>query len=81
VSIIIEHREKRALAIIEDNGCCFDVEHMINTPVKDRRLGLLGMQERVALVGGTLNIESTPGIGTTLYVRIPTSCAEKEDQN
>jgi PAS domain S-box-containing protein len=81
VSIIIEHREKRALAIIEDNGCGFDVEHMINTPVKDRRLGLLGMQERVALVGGTLNIESTPGIGTTLYVRIPTSCAEKEDQN
>jgi PAS domain S-box-containing protein len=81
VSIIIEHRENRVLAIIEDNGCGFDVDHMINTPVKERRLGLLGMQERVALVGGTLNMESTPGIGTALYVRIPTSCAEKEDQN
>ncbi len=36
-------------------------------------LGLLGMRERVALVGGTLDIESSPDQGTTLYVRLTVS--------
>jgi hypothetical protein len=35
------------------------------------KLGLLGMQERVNLVRGTLEIESTPGVGATVFVRIP----------
>jgi signal transduction histidine kinase len=34
-------------------------------------LGLVGMRERTALMGGTLEIESRPGEGTTVYVRIP----------
>jgi signal transduction histidine kinase len=34
-------------------------------------MGLLGMKERAALVGGRFNIESTPGAGTTIFVRIP----------
>jgi PAS domain S-box-containing protein len=77
VSIIIERRGDRLLVIIEDDGCGFNVDEMINTPIRERRLGLLGMQERISLVGGSLNIEATPGSGTTLYVRIPTSCEEK----
>jgi signal transduction histidine kinase len=36
-----------------------------------RRLGLLGIRERLALVGGSLEIESSPGKGTTLFIRIP----------
>jgi PAS domain S-box-containing protein len=78
VSIIVDHRENRVLAIVEDNGCGFDADAMMDTTAWERRLGLLGMQERVALVGGTLNIESTPGTGTTVYVHIPTSGQEKE---
>jgi signal transduction histidine kinase len=35
-------------------------------------LGLIGMRERVALVHGTLDVESSPGAGTTLRARIPT---------
>jgi len=31
----------------------------------------LGMRERVTLAGGTLEIESTPGVGTTIFVRVP----------
>ena len=34
-------------------------------------LGLAGMRERLLLVGGELDIESSPGLGTTLFVRIP----------
>jgi signal transduction histidine kinase len=78
VSIIVEHRDKRVLAIVEDDGCGFDAEEMMNKPAKERRLGLLGMQERVALVGGALNIESTSGAGASVYVRIPIQGHENE---
>ncbi|MBA3806645.1 MAG: sensor histidine kinase [Acidobacteria bacterium] len=73
VSVILEYSGGDALAIIEDDGKGFDAEAVIKTPVAKRRLGLLGMQERVALVGGTLEIESSPGAGTTIVARIPTT--------
>lgn len=70
VSVIIERRNNYASAIIEDDGCGFDLESL-----KDRgsgqRLGLLGMHERAVLVGGELRIESSPGHGTTVFVQIP----------
>ena len=42
-------------------------------PVDRAGLGLLGMQERAALIGGKVEIESSPGNGTTVYVRVPVS--------
>lgn len=71
VSLILERLDHEARAIVEDNGQGFDAEALFNAPEATGGLGLLGMQERVALVGGTLTIESTPGSGTTLFVRIP----------
>ena len=41
------------------------------------RLGLLGMRERVAFAGGTLAIESSPGAGTSVLIRIPTRSSEE----
>jgi signal transduction histidine kinase len=38
-----------------------------------KRLGLLGMRERVEMVGGTFCVESAPGKGTTIVVEIPTT--------
>ena len=73
VSIILEKRGNRVLLIVEDDGAGFDVEALLKIPAKNRRFGLLGMQERVALVGGSLSIESTPGIGTTVLVHIDIS--------
>lgn len=73
VGIILEYRGNRILLIIEDDGVGFDAEALLKTPPKNRRFGLLGMQERVALVGGSLNIESTFGVGTTLLIKIGTS--------
>ncbi len=78
VSVIVEYRDNRLQAIIEDNGVGFDAEALARAPIKDRRLGLLGMQERIALVGGSLNVESTPGFGTTLFIRIPASGSNQE---
>jgi PAS domain S-box-containing protein len=73
VSIILEKRGNRVLVIIEDDGVGFDAEALLKTPARSRRFGLLGMQERVALVGGSLSIESTLGIGTTVLVHIDIS--------
>ena len=79
VSLILERRNNHVRAIIEDDGCGFDVEAVMSAPESERKLGLLGMRERLALVFGTLEIESTPGAGTTLFVRIPTPTLEIEE--
>lgn len=71
VSFILERRGDHVLAVIEDNGGGFDVEAALSPTCRGRRLGLLGMRERAALLGGTINVESAPGAGTTLFVRIP----------
>ena len=69
VSVILEHRDSKVSLIIEDDGKGFDVPNVWGAPLKDRGLGLLGMRERVLLAGGSLNVESTPGVGTTIFVR------------
>lgn len=71
VSLILVRQHDHVSAIIEDNGKGFDVQAVMNAPIKERRLGLLGMRERVVMVGGTLNIESAPSGGTALFIRIP----------
>ncbi len=78
VSVILEKRGNRVLIIVEDDGVGFDAEALMQTPARNRGFGLLGMQERVALVGGSLNIESTPGVGTTVLVHIPVSATTAE---
>jgi two-component system, NarL family, sensor histidine kinase UhpB len=40
-------------------------------PSRARGLGLFGMQERLALVGGQLVIDSAPGLGTRIHARVP----------
>ena len=42
-------------------------------PLNEHWLGLSGMRQRVALLGGKLTIESAPGSGTTVFVEIPVS--------
>ncbi len=71
VSLILQRSSNLVLVILEDDGRGFDVEALINSPGTAGRLGLLGMRERVALVGGTLTLESSPGRGTAIFVRIP----------
>jgi signal transduction histidine kinase len=55
---------------ISDNGQSFPVEKILLAR-NNKRLGLVGMRERIAMVGGTLTIESTPGQGTTVRAEIP----------
>ena len=69
VSIILERNQSRVRVIIEDDGVGFDAEKFMSGPVDNHRLGLMGMQERVQLVGGECKIDS--GAGTTIVVTIP----------
>jgi len=71
VSLIIERRADAVHMIVEDNGAGFDADAMRQTTHPEQQLGLVGMAERVAHVGGTLTIESAPGHGTEVFIRIP----------
>jgi len=71
VSVLLELEDALMRLIVEDDGQGFDVEFVHQAPEGGQRLGLLGLKERVALAGGTVVIESSPGAGTTILVRIP----------
>jgi signal transduction histidine kinase len=66
VSITLVQNGETAVLVVEDDGNGFD-------PGETRAdaLGLVGMRERLALVGGRLTVESTPGVGTTLVAEVP----------
>jgi signal transduction histidine kinase len=53
---------------VEDDGVGFDVDGAVAQP---RSFGLKGMRERVALLGGCLEIRSSPGHGATIAMRLP----------
>jgi signal transduction histidine kinase len=55
---------------VTDNGRSFDVKKALFSK-NPKRLGLVGMKERVEMVGGNLTIESLPGKGTTVRAEIP----------
>lgn len=69
-SVILERTPQKVRAIIEDKGKGFDVE-AVRSSEPEKHLGLLGMEERVDMMDGRLQIESTPGIGTTVFVELP----------
>jgi signal transduction histidine kinase len=65
VSVVVSLQEDHATVCVEDDGIGFDVD----AAFVSRRLGLVGMQERINLAGGTLDIESKPGEGTAVLAR------------
>jgi signal transduction histidine kinase len=71
VAVILDTDGKEVRLIIEDNGRGFPVGQGDSAVPGTHHLGLLGIRERLALVKGTLEVESLPGQGTTLYVRVP----------
>jgi PAS domain S-box-containing protein len=67
VEVILERRADHVLLVIEDDGRGFDAAANAGS---GQGFGLLGMQERAALVDATLEIESARGRGTTVLVRM-----------
>ncbi len=83
ISNIVRHARAKSAAIalwredntaclwVEDDGCGFDLAQISSQALPMQRLGLLGIRERADLVGGEVTVDSAPGHGTRLEVRIP----------
>jgi PAS domain S-box-containing protein len=72
VEVVLQKQQGRLVLLIHDNGRGFDLVD----PSLSRSLGLLGMRERAAILGGQVNISSAPGKGTTVAAWIPLSSQE-----
>jgi signal transduction histidine kinase len=70
VDVSIQKLRRAVGVTIQDDGKSFPVERVLHAKT-NKRLGLLGMRERVEMVGGRLHIESAPGQGTTIRAEIP----------
>jgi len=68
-SLIVLQQHSKLTLLVEDNGCGFDYPAVRSD--LDRCMGLIGMEQRIGLMGGTLRIESTPQKGTTVRAEIP----------
>ncbi len=66
VSIVLSRRANTVSAVFEDDGRGFAVDE-----TREDGLGLLGMKERLSLLDGRLQIESSPAGGTTLVAEVP----------
>jgi signal transduction histidine kinase len=72
VVVDLRYHDDEAALSMRDNGCGFDTAILQQLPSeREGGYGLLGLQERLQLVGGHLHIESSPGEGTNLLVHVP----------
>ncbi len=67
--IELQQSEELIQLILRDDGVGFDLNAARRRAVRGESVGLLGMQERVELIGGRFAVESTPGMGTTVRIQ------------
>jgi len=70
VSVAIKSNPGSVLLVIKDNGKSFDSVRVLDSWF-NKRLGLIGMRERVEMVGGTFGVLSSPGHGTEISASLP----------
>ena len=76
VNVLLEKPDHHIVLIVEDNGIGFDPREKAN---RNKGLGLVGMGERAALIGGSVEIESEDGKGTSIYARVPAKFVDEEN--
>ena len=69
VSVIIKDERDRVVIKVADNGQGFDLQQVLN--LERRGIGIAAMQERIRILGGTLDIQSQKGSGTQISCNIP----------
>jgi signal transduction histidine kinase len=84
VTILLRADETQISIIIADNGVGFHVESVeredfVVTPERRSGFGIMGMRERVSLLGGCLDLVSDPGQGTRIEVCVPRPPREQEE--
>jgi signal transduction histidine kinase len=71
VSLVVRRESSGVHLTVEDDGLGFDNDALLQSPGAGEGLGLLDIRERVALLNGSVTLESRPGRGTTVHVCIP----------
>ena len=72
VRIELEFFDYSVKVEVEDDGIGFDLDStQMISPENGRGLGLMGMQERIELLGGEIIVKSNPGFGTLLIIQVP----------
>ena len=71
VDIKLNYLEGYILIFIQDDGIGFDVKNTISKNNENNNYGLIGIFERVKLLGGRLEIKSSEGFGTTYKIKLP----------
>jgi signal transduction histidine kinase len=77
--VILQRVPGGVLMQVKDNGKSFDVES-VRHDKQGKRLGLIGMQERMEMVGGKFSVLSAPGQGTTIQAQIPLRNTNQEQK-
>ena len=71
IEISVERRNATICASVIDNGKGFDLEKVLQMGSPERGFGIIGMQERVSLLGGKIEIQSKIGFGTHIRIEVP----------
>jgi signal transduction histidine kinase len=73
VGVTVSERGRGLVLTVRDNGRGFEVPYEADYAALQHRghAGIVGMMERARTVGGTLTVESEPGLGTLLRIRVP----------
>jgi len=69
IRIIIEQYQHSIRIHVKDNGVGFDFDSIVDS--HDESFGLIGMRERIELIDGEFEVETYPGGGTVIKVKIP----------
>jgi signal transduction histidine kinase len=64
---------------VKGNGVGFDVGEVISRVATSDRFGLLGVQERLEQAGGLIQIDSEPGGGSRISMKVPLKCEKVTD--
>lgn len=79
ISLTITFQKHMTQIVVKDNGIGFNVEEMESKMITSSHYGLIGMQERIDLLEGKIDIESKKGEGTKITMLIPINPEQREE--
>jgi len=71
VGVVLEFNDDHVTVSIEDDGIGFDVDDTEGNKGAHGNLGLVTMKERTEMIGGNFEIKTSPGEGTSIFMRLP----------
>jgi signal transduction histidine kinase len=75
VKVALQRDDREVCLSVADNGAGFDPQPLLANHPQPKGMGLAGMQERLAMLGGSLEIRSKPGQGAALIAHVPLEAA------